>query len=82
MDITELREELAGAGKRHSGHVTHGSLDAMMLVVTDAITKALAKRDCVLPESCTFVGCRADSVEFERCLAHQRGDTVREQSRQ
>ena len=39
---TELREALAKAGSLFDGRVTHGSLNAQMLVVEDAIAKALA----------------------------------------
>ena len=39
----ELRERLAVEGKKFSGHVTNGSLDAQMVVVEEAIAQALAE---------------------------------------
>jgi len=41
VDRTELREALAKEGKKFDGHVINGSLEAMMVVVEDAIAKAL-----------------------------------------
>ncbi len=42
MNRTDLKEALAKEGKKFSGHVTEGSLEAQMIVVEDAIAQALA----------------------------------------
>lgn len=43
MDIDKLRDILAIAGSKFDGHVTHGSLNAQIKVLQDAISAALAE---------------------------------------